>query len=738
MTLEMSDMTCRLTPWNEKIIHVLLSPVNAPCKAPLVGIDGTPDTQLSFTCDEDASHVSMALKNLTARVDKATGTFEFLDANGAALLTSKEMSIKPATVSGEETHSIDVAFDASDPSEKFFGLGQHQAGWHDQRGQKVQLWHDYGAEEGEIIGIPYLLSSSKYGILFDNTSRGDVDCARENPEETRWTFEVGDCISFFVIAADEPKDFFEAFRLLCGETPLPPLYALGYIQCKQRYTTQDEVMAVAKTYREKNYPCDLLVVDWYHWKILGDMNFDPEFWPDPEGMNKELTEMGYHVMISCWPRFMKESQNYDELESNKWYMTDGDGKTVYGTPKDKRGALIDTTNPDAGRWYWDKIHENYGKKGFSSWWTDENEPDISPHQHHLHAGTGARCHNVYPMTHSKALYEGHRKDREDRCYILSRSAWYGAQRSGTTFWSSDIYPTWDVFARQIPTALNFCMSGFAWWSSDIGGWQPNEYDGGWGPKHDNPDLLLDTTDVSDDIPQNAEEYAEMYVRWFQFGAFCPSFRAHGTRPENEVWSYGKDAEKIMADYLELRYRLLPYIYSQARETNLHGTPILRPLWYDFPDDNASYAIKDQYMFGPSFLVAPVTAKELTSRNVYLPAGTDWYDFWTGARLSGGQTIEAEAPLEKLPLFVPAGSIIPMGEVIQHTGIPQRDIKLHVYEGKDVQFDLYQDDGISYAYENGDCVTTSLSWKHDTGTMTVLADDNGLFGGKEADWLIRHK
>ncbi|HUW55802.1 MAG TPA: TIM-barrel domain-containing protein, partial [Planctomycetota bacterium] len=478
---------------------------------------------------------------------------------------------------------------------------------------------------------------------------------------------------------------------------------------------------VARAYREKGCPCDVLVVDWFHWKVLGDLDLDEAFWPDAADMNRELAAMGYHVMISCWPRFMKESRHYATLEANGWFMKTADGTTLYGTPEDRRGALIDTTHPDAAEWFWNTIRESYAAKGFSSWWLDEDEPDVCPHEHYLHAGTGARVHNVYPLTHTRAVYEGHRRDLGERCLILSRSAYHGAQKHGTTFWSSDIHPTWDVFRRQIPAGLNFCASGFAWWSSDIGGWQA---------------LPGDESRTAADFLARHPDYVELYIRWFQFGAFCPTFRAHGTRPENEVWSYGPDAERVLVKYLKLRYRLLPYIYSLAWRTHRTGAPFMRALFMDFPEDENVRDIADEYMFGPAFLVAPVVTQGATEREVYLPAGADWYDYWTDERHAGGRTIVAKAPVDTLPLFVRAGSIVPHGEVVQHTGEKQTRIELRVYEGADATFGLYRDDGTTYAYERGEFTLTTLTWDDAAKTVRIEGDDEGLFARDEAAWLKR--
>lgn len=681
-------------------------------------------------CKGNDASTRILLDDLTVRVDRDTAQMVILDKQEIPILRLLECGLEPQEVNGRPTHHLHAVFHAPD-DEHYYGLGQHQLGWMDHRGKEVQLWHDYTAEGGEIIAISSFITNKRYGVLFDNASRMAVTPGKQG--KTKWWAEVADAVSFFVIYGETTEQIYSGYRFLTGATPIPPLAALGYIQCKQRYKTQAEILDVARKYRAKGYPCDILVVDWFHWKTLGDLDLNESEWPDPTAMNRELRDMGYRVMISCWPRFMKDSRHFAKLEKNGWFMKDDHGKTVYGTPEDQRGALIDTTNPEAARWYWDTIRDSYAEKGFCYWWLDENEPDISPHSFQLHAGDGASVHNLYPLTHTRGVFEGHRRDLNDRCFILSRSAFHGAQQFGTTFWSSDIHPTWDVLRRQIPAGLNFCASGFAYWSSDIGGWQelPDST-----PDNRSCESLLVASGKEFSLPPEQADYPELYVRWFQFGTFCPTFRTHGTRPENEVWSYGREAEKILVKYLNLRYRLLPYIYSLAYHTHVTGAPFMRALALDFAYDSNALDIKDEYMFGPAFLVAPVTQQGDTSRMVYLPTGTRWYNYWTGESYDGGQTIRVEAPIDTIPLFVRAGSIIPHGEIIQHTGCPQNNIELWVYEGSDGTFKLYRDDGQSYKYEEGDYTLIDIEWEDTSKKINVRGDKEDLFHRPQDEWLRR--
>lgn len=589
----------------------------------------------------------------------------------------------------------------SPDDEHYYGLGQNHEGFLDHRGHTVECWQNYNATGGPSVCVPFLVTNYGYGLIWDNPSRTTI--APGFNEQTRWVSEVGDRVSFFVIAGANTDEIYSGYRQLTGATPLMPKAAYGYVQCKQRYSTQEEVLAVAKGYRERHLPADILVVDWFYYTKMGQMDFVPEKWPDPASMNRQLHDMGFQTMISVWPRFAKGSRYYDFLAQKNWFLHLADGTPIDGLPYDRAGSDIDTTNPEAARWYWNVIRDNIISKGFDSIWADETEPDIPPNGSYFHAGPGTRYFNIYPLVHTAAIYDGFRRDVSHRALILSRDAYLGAQRNGTMFWSSDIYPTWDTLKRQVPTGLDFTASGIAYWTQDIGGWQYSP-----GEHHPAHPPLLDPSDARDNVG-GYDDYPELYTRWFEYGAFLPVFRAHGSRRYNEVWSYGKQAEPILEKYLRLRYQLLPYIYSLGYKTYQIGAPSMRALFMDFPNDQKVADLGDEYMFGPAFLVAPVTEQGATSRTVYLPAGTDWYNYWTNERIHGGQTINVAAPIDTLPLFVRAGSILPLGGPIESTNQVQAIAKVRVYPGADGDFTLYQDDGKTYAYEKGDSSITHLHW-----------------------------
>ena len=611
-------------------------------------------------------------------------------------------------------YTVSATF-VSPEDEHYYGLGQNQEGFLDHRGHPVRCWADYKAPGGPNFCVPFMLTNKGYGLVWDNPSKTTIEPGFN--EQTRWISEVGDRVSFFVIAGETANEIFAGYRLLTGPTPLLPKAAYGYIQCKQRYSSQKELLDVAKGYRDRHLPADVLVVDWFYYTKMGQMDMNPKFWPDPVAMNKQLHEMGFQTMISVWPRFEPGSRFYDLLRKRGWLIHLADGTPIDGLPYDRAGSDIDTTNPDAAAWYWRTIRDNILSKGFDSLWADDTEPDLPPNGAYYKIGPGTQFFNVYPLFHTAALYNGFRKDEpERRALILARDAYLGAQRNGAIFWSSDIYPTWDTLKRQIPTGLDFAASGMAYWSNDTGGVQdlPEEHH----PVHP---PLLDPSDARATVG-GYDDYPELYTRWFQYETFLPIMRAHGGRPTNEVWSYGRQAEPILEKYLRLRYELIPYIYSLGYQTWLTGAPFMRALPLDFPNDPNVADLRDEYMFGPAFLVAPVTEQGAITRKVYLPAGADWYDFWTNERFEGGATILVTAPIDTIPIFVRSGSIVPLGKEIENTGQEQELAKIRVYPGMDGDFLLYDDDGKTYAYENGDGHITRLHWNDAGGKFTRNGGD----------------
>ena len=636
---------------------------------------------------------------------------EITTSNGKTLLSMRNWMMSPPraqaaqTNAGVKTYRVSATFD-SPVDEHYYGLGQQQKGWMDLRHHQVRCWHDYSAIGGEDVCVPFLVSTRGYGLIWDNPSKTTIDLGFNN--RNVWSSEAGNRVSFFVIAGNTSDEIYEGYRLLTGVTHLLPRAAYGYIQSKAIYPTQKQLLDVAKGYRERKLPLDAVVVDFLNMTRQGELDLDPKRWPDPAAMNRTLHAMNVNTLLSVWPHFAPGTRFYDMLLKNGWLIHTPDGKPDMGYFREVIGPNIDTTNPDAAKWWWEQIRDRYVKPYvFDYLWLDETEPDIDPANDVFFVGPGDWFYNVYPLFHTASVYEGFRRDFGDsrRAMILARAAYLGAQRNGTVFWSSDIVSTWDMLKRSIPAGLNFTASGMPYWDTDIAGFfSPAiaaDYRAARKP-------LIDGTDVRDTIG-NYEDYPELFVRWFEWGAFHPVMRAHGERKHNEVWSYGKQAEPILAKYLKLRYQLLPYTYSIAYRSYRTGAPYTRALFMDFSADPKALDIPDEYMYGPAFLVAPVTEQGATNRQVYLPAGCDWYNYWTNARVHGGQTISVDAPIDTLPLFVRAGSIVPLGAEVQSAQEPQAITSVRIYPGADGDFTVFQDDGKTYSYENGAGSVTTLHW-----------------------------
>ena len=743
--IEQSGRTIVLEPYAENIIRITLSKEkSAALAAPGYGIVGTA-SKAGWTREREANGdevirsgrivVRVAPENLPAphafQLDALNqslrehyfggggggrGPFNnnisVTTASGKPLLKMWRWSMLPnrsaaAGDGGKEGagERVSATFD-SPQSEHYYGLGQQQQGFLDLRDHRVQCWHDYDRIGGENVCVPFMVSSRGYGLIWDNPSKTTIDFGFN--QQNVWSSEVGDRVSFFVIAGEKSDDIYTGYRQLTGVTHLLPKAIYGYIQSKAIYPTQEQALEVAKGYRDRKLPLDVLVVDFLNMTRQGEMDLDPARWPDPAAMNQQLHAMGVSTLLSVWPHYSEGTQFYDMLRSKGWLVHTPDGKPDQGWSRNVIGPNIDTTNPEAARWFWEKIRDRYIKPdGFDYLWLDETEPDVDPANDVFWIGSGTRYYNAYPLFHTASVYDGFRRDYGDsrRVMILSRAAYLGAQRNGTVFWSSDIVSTWDMLKRSIPAGLNFTATGMAYWDTDIAGFFSPPIYATYHPAHK---PLIDASDAQANVG-NYEDYPELFVRWFEWGAFQPVMRAHGERMHNEVWSYGKQAEAILEKYLRLRYQFIPYIYSQANRTYQTGAPFMRALFMDFPADPNVADIRDEYMFGPAFLVAPVTEQGATSRKVYLPAGCDWYNYWTNARIKGGQTITAEAPIDTIPLFVRAGSIVPLGAPVLSTQQPQAIAAVRVYPGADAEFTLYSDDGSTYSYEKGNSSTTTLRW-----------------------------
>jgi alpha-D-xyloside xylohydrolase len=659
---------------------------------------------VAFTVTEDASqNIVISTKHLRIIAGRDSASLVFQDADGKVLVgesaSPRPRELTPVTVDGEKTYHADAYFDLTQ-DDAFYGLGQRQSGLLNQRGTDFLLMQD-----NTNISIPFLLSSRGYGLLWNTASLGRY----ENHFQSKLALraEVADAVDYYFFYGPQFDPIIAAYRKLTGPAPMLPFWAYGFWQSRLQYETQEEMLAVANKYRDLKIPLDNLVLDFYWMQRMGSHQFTSKF-PDPAAMFRQLRDLHVHTMISVWPLYTPPSANFDAMLAHNYFATGGrtQGPSFYPGSR-----LFDAFNPDGRALFWQQMKTALYDKGVEAWWLDSSEPlDFYGELQgsmlegaHTALGSGSRYANMYPLLETKAVYDGQRATTDQqRVFLLTRSGFLGQQRHAASSWSGDIAPTFDSLRRQIPAGLNYSLSGLPYWTTDIGGFQ--------GGDPDDP------------------AYQEIYVRWFQYGTFCPIFRTHGARKANELWSYGPRAQEILTSYDKLRYRLLPYIYSLAWKTTSEGYTPMRALVMDFPADRSALDIADQFMFGPAFLVNPVTHASATSRSVYLPAGVLWYDFWTGESHSGGHTISAAAPLETMPLYVRAGAIIPMGPELRWSNEKPADpIELRIFRGANGQFTLYEDDGETYDYEKGQHSTIAFRWDDGAKKLTLGARQ-GSFPG----------
>ncbi len=570
------------------------------------------------------------------------GTLHFFNAQTGALLLEEPEPIfnrPPARwyrPLGSDLSKLEVYFRAR-RGERIFGLGQHQHGLLDNKGSVIDL-----EQRNTEVSIPFYVSSLGYGFLWNNPGVGRVELGENG---TRWVMEATRGIDYYITAGDSPAEIMARYASATGYAPLLPEFALGFWQCKLRYRTQEELLAVVREYRRRGLPLAVIVSDYFHWHMMGDWAMDPRDWPDPAAMTQELKEMGVELMVSVWPTVNRDNPVFNEMAERGLLAQTERGVQAHMAITDTAPEGIslvtyyDATNPEARAFVWERIKQNYLDLGVRVFWLDADEPEVMPiHTENIrfHLGAGQEVGCIYPLLHQQGFYDGMRAAGHSEIVNLSRSAWAGTQRYGAAVWSGDIRSRFDVLRAQIPAGLNIAMSGIPWWTTDIGGFMEG-------------DVRTDT-------------FKELIVRWFQYGVFCPLFRLHGVRQpmnglygaqssgaDNEVWSFGEKAYEIIRGLLFLREKLRPYLRGLNQAAHDHGSPPMRPLYFDFPTDEAAANLADQFMLGPDLLIAPVTEEGARSRSVYLPAGADWVEAWSGQEYTGGQQLTAAAPLERIPV-----------------------------------------------------------------------------------------
>lgn len=582
-----------------------------------------------------------------------------------------------------------------------------------EKGKKHNLRIEWEPDGGEAyLGIDYLTPQSQ-----------------EENSKVAFASETGDAVNYYFVYGKDMDEVISGYRTLTGSAQVMPKWAMGFWQSRERYKTQEEILNTIAEFRKREIPIDNIVLDWSYWEEdqWGSHEFDKSRFPDAEDMIKTLHDK-YHakIMISVWPKFYEGTENYKALdEKGLLYKQNIKNKQRDWIGKGYVSTFYDAFNPEARDLFWEQMNEQLYSKGIDAWWLDATEPDILSNSSIEHRkslmtptalGPGAKYFNAYSLLNAKGIYEGQRSvNPNERVFILTRSAFAGLQHYGAATWSGDISSRFDELARQIPAGINFALSGLPYWTTDIGGFFVED-------KYDRPD------------PQGEalEEWRELNTRWTQFAAFTPLFRSHGQYPYREVFNIapeGHKAYETMVYYDKLRYRLMPYIYSLTGQVYHKDYTIMRALVMDFGDDKKVRDIGSQFMFGPNLLINPVTEYKATKRTLYLPATTGWYDLYSGQYIAGGQTIEADAPYERIPIYVKEGAIIPYGPAIQYTAEKPADtIALYVYAGKDGQFELYEDENTNYNYTEGHYLTIPFTYDNAAKTLTIGKQQGDGFEG----------
>lgn len=537
-------------------------------------------------------------------------------------------------------YMLTATFEAN-PGEKIFGMGQYQQGIYDMKGSTLELAH-----RNSQASVPFYVSNRGYGFFWHNPAVGTATFANNM---TQWQAESTRQLDYWITAAATPAEIMTAYGKATGMAPMMPEYGLGFWQCKLRYWNQEQLLEVAREYRRRDVPIDLIVCDFFHWPYMGDFRFEEEFFPDPKAMVDELKELGIELMVSVWPQIDYRSENFEEMKADGHLI-----QVERGVPISMRfggeSVFYDATNPDARAYVWEKCKQNYYDLGIRTFWLDEAEPEFGVYHYdnfRFRKGTVLEVGNIYPQDYARGFYEGLKDVGEERPVSLVRCAWAGSQRYGALVWSGDIHSDYTDFKRQIVAGLNMAMAGIPWWTTDIGGFIGGD--------------------------PNDSDFRELIVRWFQYGTFCPVMRLHGDRlpytplsypdgrsylhtgGDNEIWSYGDEAYEIMKRHIELREQMRPYTRDLMEEAHLTGAPPMRPMFFSYPDDENCWNLADQYMFGADILVAPVTEPDARERSVYLPGGSRWIALGDNSVHEGGQTVVAAAPLAYSPIFIKEGS-----------------------------------------------------------------------------------
>ena len=729
------------------VARVIKSPEGVAYEKQSLSVIAKPE-KVNFKADMQDNKIVLNTSELSVSVDTGTGIVSYCSKDGKSLLAEKSgMQFIDFDDAGTKTYQVYQPF-VLDKEEAIYGLGQLQNGKMIQRNMTKNLI------QGNVEDVsPFFQSTKGYGVFWDNYS---PTLFTDNEVETSFRSEVGDCVDYYFMYGKNADGVIAQVRSLTGQAPMFPLWTYGYWQSKERYKSQEEVVDVVRKYRELGIPLDGIIQDWQYWGhnyLWNAMDFQNPTFNNPQKMMEDVHAMNAHMAISIWSSFGPMTKPYRELDKKGmlFNFTTWPQSGLESWPPNMEypsGVRVyDAYNPEARDIYWKYLNDGIFKLGMDAWWMDSTEPD------HLdwkpedmdtktYLGSFRKVRNAYPLMTVGGVYDHQRAVTSDkRVFILTRSGFLGQQRYGANVWSGDVASTWESFRNQIPAGLNFSLCGMPHWNSDIGGFFAGHYNKSW----------------NDDSASKNPLYQELYVRWLQFGTFNPMMRSHGTDVYREIYKFGKKGEPVydaIEKMIGLRYSLLPYIYSTSWEVSNRQSSFMRALMMDFVDDRKVWDINDEYMFGKSILVAPITHAQYTPEavvkvseeegwnrdgakktktdaavdfmetkptNIYLPAGTLWYDFWTNEKHEGGKEITKETTLDVIPLYVKAGSIIPVGPQVQYaTEKPWDHLELKVYAGANGNFILYEDEFDNYNYEKGVYTEIPISWNNTSCKLTIGA------------------
>lgn len=700
------SMDIEIQFFSPQIVRVIKKPQGSLLKKESLSVIKKPQTT-RFDVSDQNGVVTLKSSAVNVTLNVNTGKVSFADAGGAPLFTEKDNGTQftPATDGGNATLRARQAF-LLDTSEVIYGLGQQQNGRLNQRRQKVYL-----RQENTRVCIPFFQSVKGYGVFWDNYSPTIFD---DNTQETSFESEVSACADYYFMYGPGADGVVAQMRDLTGQAPMMPLWVYGFSQSRERYKTQFELIDVVKKYRALKVPLDGIVQDWQYWgkdDNWNAMSFDATTYPKPQLMVDSVHLLNAHLFIVSWPGFAPKTPQYQEFKQKNMLIN-------FDTwPPKANTRPYDVYNPTARDIYWSYLNKGIFSLGIDAWWLDSTEPDHinvkeKDFDQPTYLGTYRSVQNAFPLQHTRGVYEHQRQTSEaKRVILLTRSAFAGQQRYSANTWSGDVTSNWPTLKKQIPAAINFSLTGLPYWNGDIGGFFAGAFVKGGGAH--NP------------------EFQELYTRWLQFATFTPMMRSHGTDIPREIYQFGKRGDLIFdvqEKFINLRYSLLPYTYAIAWNVTHNGGSIIRSLYSEFGQDKQGYENSSEFIFGKSFLVVPVTDKGSQSKSVYLPSGTQWYDFWTGEVLKGGKTVERATPMDIIPLYVKAGSIVPWGPKVQYAAEKKWDnLTIRIYTGADGNFTLYEDQNDNYNYEKGMYATIDFAWNDESKTLTI-GHQQGSFPG----------